>query len=262
MTVLSAKERGDMAEALLPIAAHLVTLVHGDGGPRDVHQALARLDATQKDALLIVLAGLVDPDQPMGRALGWLDYDEHGRMVVPAWGDRARLRDLAPEPELEEEDERYVDEAAVRKYVLGIQVTVTPRERLEAVRVCLVRGMNYPDIDAMHGLKRGSTSTFISRTRKAYELRGEVFPTLVRPDAAPVLTEQDVITIRERSVVHGHTDLEIGMSFGLDAHQVGDICRGRRYPNYGGPIREPKVNKPGANSRTIWAGKANLAQAS
>lgn len=241
-----------MAEALLPIAAHLVALVHGDGGPRDVHQALARLDATQKDALLVVLAGLVDPDQPMGASLGWLDYDEHGRTVVPAWGDSTPLRDMAPEPELDEDDDRFIDDAAVERYVLGVRVEVTPRERLEAVRICTARGMTYPDIDAMHGLRKGSTSTFISRTRRAFALRGEEFVELVRPGSHS-LSEKEVIAIRERAVLHGHTDLQIAMSFGLDASQVGHICRGRQYAQYGGPIRQPK-KKPSANTRVVWAG--------
>ena len=241
-----------MAEELLPVAAHLVALVHGDGGPDDVAQVLGGLDATQRDALLVVLAGLVDPDQSMGSALGWLDYDEHGRTVVPSWGEKTRLRDLAPEPELED-DETFIDEAAVRRYVRGLPVAVTPRERLVAVTRCVEGGMEYPDIDAMHGLRKGSTSTFMSRTRRAFAERGEAFREPVRPDAQPLLSEKQVIDIRERSE-RGQTDLEIAMSFGLTAHAVGAICRGHRYASYGGPIREPKKNKPSAKTRVVWAG--------
>lgn len=250
---LTAKERGDMAEAMLPTAAHLVTLVHGDGGPSDVQEVLGKLSARQKDALLVVLAGLVDPDQPMSAALGWLDFDEHGSTVVPPWGERARVRDLAPEPVLDEDDDEHVDMVAVRKYADGIRVMVNPRERLEAVVMCLARGMNYPDIDAMHGLTRGSTSTFISRTRRAYKARGEEFPELVRPDAPRTLTDAQVLRMREESAAGGVTDLELGMRYGLSRNTVGHILNGDRYTHVGGPIRPKRQNKPGAATKRIWA---------
>ncbi|MFF8610843.1 hypothetical protein ACF06X_33595 [Streptomyces sp. NPDC015346] len=260
MTTLSAKERGDMAEALLPIAAHLVTLVHGDGGPRDVHQALARLDATQKDALLVVLAGLVDPDQPMGAALGWLDFNEHGETVVPTWGEKTPLRDLAPDPELEDD---YVDEAAIRKYVLGVRIEVTPQERLEAVVRCVARGMTYLEIDAMHGLTKGSTSTFISRTRRAYEQRGQVFPEMIRPDAPRTLDDAKVLRIRQEYAAGGVTDMELAMRYGVARNTITRVLLGQAYGHVGGPLRTKKENKPGEQTRTVWArGKAGYAQAS
>lgn len=252
MSAMSAKERGDMAEKLLPIAAHLVTLVHGDGGPRDVHQALARLSAGQKDALLVILAGLVDPDQSMGAALGWLDFNEHGQTVVPAWGEHARVRDLAPEPELEDDD-TFIDEAAVNQYTQGIPVRVTPRERLEAVVKCVARGLKYTDIDAMHGLKRNSTATFMSRSRRAFAARGEKFPELERPDEARSFTEKEVIAIRERSA-RGDTDMVIAMSYGVVPGLISNICRGRNYAKYGGPIRRAKSSKPSPQTRVVWAG--------
>lgn len=78
MTALTPQQRGDLAEQLLPVAARLACLVHGDGGARDVHQAVARLDDDQRDALLIVLAGLVDPDAHLNQLLGYVTWDEHG----------------------------------------------------------------------------------------------------------------------------------------------------------------------------------------
>ncbi|MFD7980269.1 hypothetical protein [Streptomyces sp. NPDC059071] len=259
---LSASERGDVAEAMLPTAAHLVALVHGDGGPSEVGEVLAKLTPLQKDALLVVLAGLVNPDQPLSAALGWLDFDEYGHTVVPPWGERTRVRDLAPEPALEENDVGHVDDIAVRKYAEGIRVAVTARERLAAVVVCVARGLTYLDIDAMHGLKKNSTATFISRTRRAYELRGEKFPEIVRPDATRVLTEAEVVEIRERSHA-GATDLALALSYGVNAKAISDVCRGRSYQQYGGPIRQPKKNTPGRNTRVVWAhGNERFAQAS
>lgn len=97
---LTPEQRGDLAEQMLPHAAHLAVLVHGDGGPEDVAEVLAGLDDTQKNALIVVLAGMVDPDQPVGKALGWCDFDEHGSLTVPvSWSERRSVRDLAPEPD-------------------------------------------------------------------------------------------------------------------------------------------------------------------
>ncbi|MFB9558663.1 hypothetical protein [Streptomyces roseoviridis] len=261
--VLTAKERGDMAEAMLPTAAHLVTLVHGDGGPSDVQDVLGKLSPLQKDALLVVLAGLVNPDQPMSAALGWLDFDETGRTVVPPWGEQTRVRDLAPGPVLDEDDNEHVDEVAVRKYAEGVRVMVTPRERLEAVRLCVARGMNYPDIDAMQGLTRGSTSTFISRTRRAYALRGEEFPELVRPHGPRGLTNEQAREIRETYALGGVTDLELAMRFGVTRNVVTHVLTGDTYTDAGGPIRPKRTqNKPGTATRKIWAVSPHFARAS
>jgi hypothetical protein len=254
MSILSAKERGDMAEELLPQAANLVALVHGDGGPRDVHQALARLDARQKEALLVILAGMVDPDQPLSKALGWVEFDEHGRTVVPpAWGQRATVRDLVPEPELEDDD-TYIDEEAVRAYLAGKPVSVTNRERLAAVAAGVRRGMAYPEFDRMHGLGKDSTSTFVSRERRKYAARGEAFPIPERPGRGTAhLTDAQVMAIRIRYAQGGVTDLDLAMQYGISRKTISSLLSGTSYRNAGGPIRGKKVNRPGENTRTMWA---------
>ncbi|WP_228981383.1 hypothetical protein [Streptomyces sp. DH12] len=253
MTALSAEERGDLVEALLPVAAHVVTLVHGDGGPQDVQQVFAGLDAVQKDALLVVLAGMVDPERPVGDLLGWVSFDEHGRTIVPpAWAVRTTLRDMAPEPPAED-DETYVDEVAVAAYARGERVAVNARERLAAVRQAAGMGIAYTELDSMHGLKRGSTATFVSRTRRAYQARGEAFPEFRRPDAVRSFTDEEVVAIREKSAA-GVTDMELAMSYGVDQTTIGHICRGRKYREVGGPIRAPRESRPGEATRVVWAG--------
>jgi hypothetical protein len=243
------REPEGMAERLMPVAAHLVTLVHGDGGPVDVQEALARLDSAEKDGLLVVLAGLVDPDQPMGRALGWLDAD------MPARTARMRIRELAEdvEPDLGDEDV-FVDEVAVAAYAKGDRVTVTPRERVEAIVAAVRSGVTYLELDAMHGLTRGSTATFISRTRKAYVSRGEAFPEIPRSAAAPSFTEDQVVDIRLRSAA-GATDLEIGLVYDTPRKTITNVVSGASYRNFGGPIRPKRqVNRPSKASRVLWGG--------
>ena len=248
-----------MAEQLLPVAAHLVTLVHGDGGPEDVQEVLAGLDDAQRTALIVVLAGLVDPDQPMGKALGWLDFNEHGQAIVPEWGSRATLRDLVPEPELEGE-ETYIDPVAVQCYRAGQPVAVSVRERVEALKQGVESGMTYPDFDRMHGLADNSTATFVSRTRKAYEERGEVFPLVVGEGPKAAFTDDQVIEIRHRYAAGGITDLELGLMYGVARKTISNVVSGVSYRKVGGPIRPKRKNRPGEATRQVWAGgKAGFA---
>ncbi|WP_399559387.1 hypothetical protein [Streptomyces chartreusis] len=248
MSVLSPEQRGDLAEQMLPVAAHLAVLVHGDGGPEDVREVLDGLDAGQKDALLVVLAGLVDPEQPVGKALGWLDFNEHGSVVVPSWSEHSSVRDLAPEP-ADTLDDDYVDHVAVQRFVRGLPVDVTGAEFLTAVQHCVAMGMTLADLDQLHGWRRKTAETWVNRLKKRYQRSGRQFPKL---SGVRKFTEDEVIAIRERSA-EGATDLELAMSFGTNAGTIGGVCRGRTYPQYGGPIRQPKV-KPGRNSRTVWSG--------
>ncbi|WP_147992532.1 hypothetical protein [Streptomyces sp. t39] len=238
-----------MVEDLLPAAAHLVTLVHGDGGPRDVHQALASLSSSDKDVLLIVLAGLVNPDQPMSKALGWLDFNEFGEAVVPAWGASETLRDLVPEPVDVEDD--YVDGVAVQRYLAGEQVAVTKSERLAAVVLAVRRGMSYLQVDRVRGLADGSTGVFITRLRAAYRKEGREFPELPQGSSGGVLSPEQVVEIRERSAA-GAKDLELALAFGVQAATISAVCTGRRYAECGGPIRVKRENRPDRASRTVW----------
>ncbi|MFD9721058.1 hypothetical protein [Streptomyces sp. NPDC059076] len=244
-----------MAEEMLPVAANLAVLVHGDGGPEDIQEVLDGLDEAQRAALIVVLAGLVDPDRPLGEALGWLDFDEAGGLAVPAWGDDRSVRDLAPELELVDDD-HYVDRVAVGEYLAGRSVRLNVRERLAAVVAWVGQGRFYPELDALHGLTRGATSTFVSRTRKDFARRGEPFPTLRRPGAVH-LSEADVLAIRKRSAA-GATDLEIGMSYGVNHRVIGNICRGQHFAGYGGPIRSGRVGRQPSDGSRAFVGLGSV----
>ena len=148
MTTLNATDRGELAETLLPVAAYLSTVVHGDGSARDIHQALSRLDATERDALIVVLAGLADPDRPLGALLGWLDFDEQGRAVQPDWNDRTTLRDLAEEYPVRTAPPD-IDEVAIRLVLAGEDVELTPRERIVAYAEGRKLGMAIDVLDAL-----------------------------------------------------------------------------------------------------------------
>lgn len=79
MSATTAADRGDLAERLLPIAAGLACITHGDGDKRDIAHILDVLDRAERDALIVVLAGLVDPDANLASVLSYLTWDETGR---------------------------------------------------------------------------------------------------------------------------------------------------------------------------------------
>jgi hypothetical protein len=244
----AAEARGDLAERMLPVAAQMAMLVHGDGGPGDIAQVLAGLDDTERNALVVVLAGLVDPDRPIGAALGAFDYDHTDTPVIESWDPRDPVSSLA-ERYSTEADGAYVDQAAVEAYAAGRSVEVTKRERLEAIRAAVGQGLTYGDLDALHGLRQGSTSTFVSRARMTHQDWGLKFPEVSEPAA---FSGSDVVEIRKKSA-DGTTDIELAMAYNVTKTTIGNIVTGVTYVRYGGPLREPKDNKPGGATRTLWA---------
>lgn len=255
MSTLSPEQRGDLAEQMLPTAAHLAVLVHGDGGPEDVRDVLDGLDETQKNALIVVLAGLVDPETPVGKALGWLDFNEHGSLTVPSsWSEERSVRDLAPDTDTDLDDD-YVDPVAVTRFVRGFPVDVTDAEFLSAVQKCVAMEMTLADVDRLRGWRQKTAENWVNRLRKQYQRAGRVFPSLGQ-STVRVLTEDEVIGMRERSA-DGATDLEVAMSFNVSQKTVGEVCRGRRYAQYGGPVREPKKVQHLKGTREFMCGHAD-----
>lgn len=259
MSALSPEQRGDLAEQMLPTAAHLAVLVHGDGGPEDVREVLESLDDTQKNALIVVLAGLVDPDQPVGKALGWLDFNEHGAMVVPSWSEPRSVRELAPEP-ADSLDDDYVDEVAVTKFVRGLRVDVTDAEFLAAVRKCVAMGMTLADVDVLRGWRKKTAENWVNRLKKRYQRAGREFPSLAQPTLRS-FTEAEVIAIREKSMA-GASDIQLGMSYDVSRETIRAIVTGKRYANVGGPIRTARSARSVQASREHMCGHANGSKAS
>lgn len=78
---LTPAERGDLVERMLPVAAGLVCIVHGDGDHRDVAAQLDPLDRAEFVGLIVALASLADPDRPLAEALAYVTWDEHGQPI-------------------------------------------------------------------------------------------------------------------------------------------------------------------------------------
>lgn len=151
------------------------------------------------------------------------------------------------------------DPIAVRNYLAGVDDGILPRDRLAAIVDGVRRGMTYPQFDALHGLTKGATSTFMSRTRKAFEARGEAFPDLGRQAGVRVLTDAQVVAIRERCAAGDVTDIEVSIAFGVSRKTITDVARGKTYRNVGGPLRK---ERPSAEQRVVWAGKTPVSEGS
>jgi hypothetical protein len=91
--------RGELAARLVPVAQQFACLVR-DEGPAGIRTFLASLTAYQKDALLVVQAGMIPLDRPAAELLSWVTWDEYGRPLPgPAAQDPAPPRIAAPASE-------------------------------------------------------------------------------------------------------------------------------------------------------------------
>lgn len=269
MRALTVEQRGDLAEAMLPVAAHMAALVHGDGGPEDVQDVLDPLTEQQRTALIVVLAGLVDPDQTMGQMLGWLDRDEHGQLTVPAWEDKTRCRDLADDDAADAGD--VVDPVAVRLYLQGIPgVTVTDAEFLSVLEHAAAQGVSMNELDHRRGVGRNTHGDRVNRLRKRYRRAGLVLPPglATGKDKQAEFTDAEVVEIREKYAAGGITDLELSFQYGRSRKAISSLLSGTSYRTAGGPIRASRSRRPaegsrkGFNGHTGPAPTADMAQAS
>lgn len=141
MSGLTAEQRGDMAQGLLPEAAGLVVDVH-EGSPDDIRVRLSRLSRHELEALAVILGALADPERGIREALAWVDFDENGNRLFPS--DRTKsektVRDLAPAMRRELAG---VDVVAVHRALApgGHPVALSAAERRMAIEVGYRRGM-------------------------------------------------------------------------------------------------------------------------
>jgi hypothetical protein len=257
MSTMNAEQRGDLAEQMLPVAAHLAVLVHGDGGPEDIAAVLSGLDDTAKNALIVVLAGMVDPDQPAGKGLSWTAVTKNDALPVGAWLEQRPLREHAPDV-VAELDDGFVDWAAVTKFVKGFRVEVSDADFLAAVRQCVADGMTLGDVDRLRRWPAKTAEKWVNRLRKQHQRSGREFPSLAQPSLRS-FTEGEVRAIRERSA-GGATDVELSMSYGATRETIRAIVTGKRYADVGGPIRQARSAQGLKSSREHMCGHAGSSQ--
>ncbi|MFG2359436.1 hypothetical protein [Streptomyces sp. NPDC048521] len=173
---LTAEQRGDMVEALMPEAAGLVVDVH-EGSADDVKTRLAGLTRHELEALAVVLAAVADPDRPLKEALAWVTFDEYGDRLPPSRTTRSEktVRDLAP---------------ALRRKTAGVDVVAVNRtlsaegeglplnreERRLAIEVGLRRGLSYQLVAQRLGMEVDTVQRSWERIKKRARDAGEPVP--------------------------------------------------------------------------------------
>lgn len=61
-------------------------------------------------------------------------------------------------------------------WLKGEDIFLTSEQRLEALLRAVMDGKSYRDLDQVRGLQPGTTQSYVSRQRRLYRERGEVFP--------------------------------------------------------------------------------------
>lgn len=177
MSALTAEQRGDLVEAVMPEAAGLVVDVH-EGSADDIRTRLAGLSRHELEALAVVLAALAEPDRPLKEALAWVDFDEHGDRIPPSRVTRSEkaVRDLAPEMR---RDLAGVDVVAVNRALSADSrgvVALTRQERRLAVEVGNRRGYPKEWIAERLGMTLDAVDKSWQRTKQRAREEGGVVP--------------------------------------------------------------------------------------
>ena len=184
MSGLSAEQRGDMVEVLLPEAAGLVVDVH-EGSAEDIKTRLAGLTRHELEGLAVVLAALADPDQGIREALAWVDFDENGNRLYPSERTRSQksVRELAPQ---ERRELAGVDVVAVHRALAvgGEGVPLTQAERRLAIEVGYRRGLPVKVIAERLGMSEDAVDRSWDRIKQRARAAGGVVP--VRGEVLPV----------------------------------------------------------------------------
>jgi hypothetical protein len=94
-----AQARGDLAERLVPVAAELAGRVR-DEDRQSLGEFLARYTRAERDALLIVVAAMVDVDRTPAELLAHVTFDEFGQLLN---GTAPVLPRCSAEPDAEPE---------------------------------------------------------------------------------------------------------------------------------------------------------------
>lgn len=170
---LTAEERGDLVESLLPEAAGLVVAVREEA-QEQIADRLQGLGRHELEALAVVLAALVDPDRTVKDALGWVDFDEHGQPLAPLGKSKRAVRSLARRGSVDRA--RRVDMVAVERSLRGERFDLTSFERTAAVDLGIRCGMSYDDVADRLGMTRDAVKRSWERSKKSARENGQYVP--------------------------------------------------------------------------------------
>jgi hypothetical protein len=169
---LTAEQRGDLVQALLPEAAGLVTAVREES-QEEVTARLRGMSPYELEVVAVILAAMVDPDRGLGEAFGWVNFDEYGEPLSMGGPSSRTVRDLtstAPRRGL------GVDEVAVERALSGDQINLNRPERALAVDRGIRRGMGYDLVAERLGMDREAVKKAWDRAKKKARAEGRPVP--------------------------------------------------------------------------------------
>ncbi|WP_329203852.1 hypothetical protein [Streptomyces sp. NBC_01435] len=183
MSFLTAEQRGDMVEALMPEAAGLVVDVH-EGSADDIKTRLRGLTRHELEAVAVVLAALADPDRGLKEALAWVTFDERGEPCRQPLAVVRTVRDAAP---VVKPKGVGIDAAAVERALgPGSAVALNRDERRLAIEVGIRRGMSYDDVAERLGMDREAVKRAWERAKNRARLEGRWLPPVAVGDIRDV----------------------------------------------------------------------------
>jgi hypothetical protein len=170
---MTAEQRGDFVEILMPVAAGLAMAVREEA-PFEIRARLHELDRHELEVVAVVLAAMVDPDQPLAEALGWVDFDEHGEALGVAQKSRRTVGSLA---RVRPVDRTHgVDRVAVERVLNGERFPLNQHERTIGVDLGIRRGMSYDDVADRLGMTREAVQRSWDRSKKTARENGQYVP--------------------------------------------------------------------------------------
>lgn len=167
MSELTAVQRGDMVEALLPEAAGLVVDVH-EGSADDIKTRLMGLTRHELEAVAVLLAALASPEQGLQEALAWVDFDEYGDRIPPSRAGRSvkSIGEMAPQMRRQLAG---VDVVAVNRSLAPDnrgQIPLTRAERRLAVQVGIRRGLQKAEVALRLGMSEDAVDQSWHRNKR------------------------------------------------------------------------------------------------
>lgn len=176
-----AEARGDLAQALLPDAAGLAVAVREESR-EEIAQRLASLDRHELEALAVVLAAMVDPDQPLAQALDWVDFDEYGDKHRLTKRSKRPIGAFAPDRPVTRG--AGVDEIAVGHVLAGHRMPLNRAERALAISRGMQAGKSFEEMGAVLGMDAPSVQSSWERTKRAAREAGMPVPQRPAPAGA------------------------------------------------------------------------------
>lgn len=176
MSGLSAEERGDLVEALLPDAAGLVVAVREET-QEQITARLRGLSRHELEVVAVVLAAISDPDRGLREALGWINFDEHGAPLNHRFLATRTVREVPSTAIPHTKGRSGVDEVAVERTLQGDPQPLNSEERALAVDRGIRRGMDYDLVAERLGMGREAVQRSWERAKRKARAEGRYVPT-------------------------------------------------------------------------------------